>query len=140
MLSALRNGFGRVDAVEIGKHARPTAGLVGDPGLVADAIIRWLDEAEVVAALRVCAEHDAPVLARGTGTSLAGQACNVAVVVDTSRHLTRILAIDPEARTTFALFGNRLHPGGRTPDLHPMRRRFHALARRALERAEEPRT
>ena len=45
--------------------------------------------------------------------------------------------IDPEARTTFALFGNRLHPGGRTPDLHPMRRRFHALARWALDGAED---
>jgi CubicO group peptidase (beta-lactamase class C family) len=41
--------------------------------------------------------------------------------------------VDPEARTTLALLGNRLHPGGRTPDLHPMRRRFHALGRRALD-------
>ena len=44
-----------------------------------------LDHDDVVAALRVCAEFDAPALARGAGTSLAGQACNVAVVIDTSR-------------------------------------------------------
>ncbi|HSW43179.1 MAG TPA: FAD-binding protein, partial [Patescibacteria group bacterium] len=34
-----------------------------------------LDHDDVVAALRVCAEYDAPFLARGAGTSLAGQAC-----------------------------------------------------------------
>ena len=54
-------------------------------------VVFQLDHDDVVAALRVCAEYDAPVLARGAGTSLAGQACNVAVVLDTSRHMTRIL-------------------------------------------------
>ncbi|MGZ4595287.1 MAG: FAD-binding and (Fe-S)-binding domain-containing protein [Actinomycetes bacterium] len=56
------------------------------------------DHDDVAAALRVCAEHDAPVLGRGAGTSLAGQGCNVAVVVDLSRHMTRILEIDADAR------------------------------------------
>src|SRR5690348_18254348 len=49
------------------------------------------DTDDLVAAVRVCSEHDVPVLGRGAGTSLAGQACNVAVVLDTSRHMTRIL-------------------------------------------------
>lgn len=70
-----------------------------------------LDHDDVVAALRVCAEYDAPVLARGAGTSLAGQACNVAVVLDTSRHMTRILEIDPMARTA------RVEPGVVLDDL-----------------------
>ena len=70
-----------------------------------------LDHEDVVAALRVCAEHDAPVLARGAGTSLAGQACNVAVVLDTGRHMTRILEIDPLARTA------RVEPGVVLDDL-----------------------
>jgi serine-type D-Ala-D-Ala carboxypeptidase len=39
---------------------------------------------------------------------------------------------DPESRVSYVLLGNRLHPGGRTPDLHPLRRRFHSLARRTL--------
>ena len=39
---------------------------------------------------------------------------------------------DPDSRAVFVLLGNRLHPGGRTPDLHPLRRRFHALAREAI--------
>jgi len=40
--------------------------------------------------------------------------------------------MDPETRAGYVLLGNRLHPGGRAPDLHPLRRRLHALARRAL--------
>jgi hypothetical protein len=39
---------------------------------------------EVVEALRICREHDAPILSRGGGTSLAGQGCNVAVCIDFS--------------------------------------------------------
>jgi FAD/FMN-containing dehydrogenase/Fe-S oxidoreductase len=70
-----------------------------------------LDHADVVAALRVCAEQDVPVLARGAGTSLAGQACNAAVVLDMSRHMTRILEIDPARRTA------RVEPGVVLDDL-----------------------
>ena len=39
---------------------------------------------------------------------------------------------DPGTGGVLVLLGNRLHPGGRTPDLHPLRRRFHALAVAAL--------
>jgi FAD/FMN-containing dehydrogenase/Fe-S oxidoreductase len=69
------------------------------------------DRDDVVAALRVCAAHDVPVLARGAGTSLAGQACNAAVILDTSRYLTAILEIDPVARTA------RVEPGVVLDDL-----------------------
>ncbi|WP_158274628.1 FAD-binding and (Fe-S)-binding domain-containing protein [Sphingosinicella humi] len=53
---------------------------------------------EVVETVRLCRRHAAPIVARGGGTSLAGQACNVAVVIDFSRYLDRIVALDPEAR------------------------------------------
>ena len=66
---------------------------------------------EVAAALAVCAEHDVPVLGRGAGTSLAGQACNAAVVFDFSRRMNKILEIDPEARTA------RVQPGVVLDDL-----------------------
>lgn len=46
----------------------------------------------------VCREHDAPILPRGAGTSLSGETVNEAVVVDCSRHLTRIDAPDERAR------------------------------------------
>ena len=66
---------------------------------------------DVRAALEVCAAHDEPVFGRGAGTSLAGQTCNEAVVLDFSRHMNRILEIDPEARAA------RVQPGVVLDDL-----------------------
>jgi FAD/FMN-containing dehydrogenase/Fe-S oxidoreductase len=63
------------------------------------------DADDVVAAVAACRKYDAPVLPRGAGTSLAGQCCNVAVVFDFTKHMNRILEIDPAAR--FA----RVQPG-----------------------------
>jgi FAD/FMN-containing dehydrogenase/Fe-S oxidoreductase len=60
---------------------------------------------EVVETVRVCREHRAPVLPRGGGTSLAGQCCNVAVVMDFSKYLNRIVDIDANARLA------RVQPG-----------------------------
>ncbi len=57
------------------------------------------DEADVVAAVAVCRRFNAPILARGAGTSLAGQGCNVAVVLDFSRYMNAIGAVDAAART-----------------------------------------
>ncbi|HEU4616952.1 MAG TPA: FAD-binding and (Fe-S)-binding domain-containing protein, partial [Gammaproteobacteria bacterium] len=57
---------------------------------------RTLDD--VVETVAVCRDHEAPVLARGGGTSLAGQCCNTAVVIDFSKHLRGIESLDPGAR------------------------------------------
>jgi FAD/FMN-containing dehydrogenase/Fe-S oxidoreductase len=56
------------------------------------------DAADVEAALAACRETGAAVLARGGGTSLAGQCTNVAVVFDYSRYMNRLGSIDPQAR------------------------------------------
>jgi FAD/FMN-containing dehydrogenase/Fe-S oxidoreductase len=56
------------------------------------------DTADVVATVRTAREFGAPILARGGGTSLAGQCCNVAVVMDMSKYMNRILAIDAARR------------------------------------------
>lgn len=53
---------------------------------------------DVVLAVDAVRQHQAPILLRGGGTSLAGQCCNEAVVIDTSRYLKRILEIDPEQK------------------------------------------
>lgn len=53
---------------------------------------------DVIRAVEICRKHGAPVLPRGGGTSLAGQSCNVAVVIDFSRHLTRITELDAERK------------------------------------------
>ena len=63
------------------------------------------DDADVIAAVAACRKYGAPVLARGAGTSLAGQCCNVAVVVDFTKYMNRILELDSDAR--FA----RVQPG-----------------------------
>ena len=70
-----------------------------------------MDEADLVEALGVCRAFGAPVLARGAGTSLAGQGCNVAVVFDMSKHMNRILELDPERRIA------RVQPGVVLDDL-----------------------
>ncbi|MFI1991010.1 FAD-binding and (Fe-S)-binding domain-containing protein [Actinoplanes sp. NPDC020271] len=55
---------------------------------------RTLDD--VVATVATCREFGAPVLSRGGGTSLAGECCNVAVVMDFSKYLTAVESFDPE--------------------------------------------
>src|SRR6056297_2171457 len=58
------------------------------------------DVEDVRAAVRVAADHDAPVLPRGAGTSLAGQTVGPGcVVLDLSRHMDDIRAIDPDEQT-----------------------------------------
>jgi FAD/FMN-containing dehydrogenase/Fe-S oxidoreductase len=53
-------------------------------------------EQDVIATVATCREHEAPVLSRGGGTSLAGQCCNVAVVIDFSKYMHHILELNPE--------------------------------------------
>ena len=60
---------------------------------------------DVEATVRIAREHDAPILARGGGTSLAGQCCNVAVVMDFSKYMHHVISIDAEKRL------GRVQPG-----------------------------
>jgi FAD/FMN-containing dehydrogenase/Fe-S oxidoreductase len=53
---------------------------------------------DIVAAMRVCSSHGVPVLARGGATSLNGQTVNVAVVIDCSKYLQKIISIDAGRR------------------------------------------
>ncbi|MCC3779686.1 FAD-binding oxidoreductase, partial [Streptomyces sp. UNOB3_S3] len=57
------------------------------------------DADDVAAALAVCREHGVPVVARGGGTSTAGQATGEGVVLDFTRHMAGVVRVDPEART-----------------------------------------
>jgi FAD/FMN-containing dehydrogenase/Fe-S oxidoreductase len=50
--------------------------------------------ADVEATVEACRERGIPILGRGCGTSLCGQCCNVAVVLDFSKYMNRILEID----------------------------------------------
>ena len=53
---------------------------------------------DMIAALDVCRELSVPLAGRGAGTSIAGNALSAGLVLDTSRHLNRVLAVDPERR------------------------------------------
>jgi FAD/FMN-containing dehydrogenase/Fe-S oxidoreductase len=53
---------------------------------------------DVVRTIDLCRAHDASIVLRGGGTSLAGQGCNSGVLIDTSKYLNHVLGIDPEAR------------------------------------------
>lgn len=60
---------------------------------------------DVVTTMELCHQFGAPVLPRGGGTSLAGQCCNTAVVLDFTKYLNQILEIDPRQRLA------RVQPG-----------------------------
>ena len=60
---------------------------------------------DVVAALEVARAAGVPVTVRGAGTSVAGNAVGPGIVLDTSRHLNRVLEVDPVTRTA------RVQPG-----------------------------
>ncbi len=51
---------------------------------------------ELVEIHRVCREYEAPIVLRGGGTSLAGQGCNTAVLIDCSKYLHHLLELDPD--------------------------------------------
>src|SRR3954470_24560298 len=63
---------------------------------------------DVLATIELCRQFGAPLLSRGGGTSLAGQCCNVAVVMDMSRYLHGILELDPQRRRARVLPGTVL--------------------------------
>ncbi len=53
---------------------------------------------DVIETVRICHEHGVPITSRGGGTSLAGQCCNVAVVIDFSKYMHSILELNEKER------------------------------------------
>src|SRR5436305_7482126 len=69
------------------------------------------DAEDVQETVAACHQFGAPVLSRGGGTSLAGQCCNVAVVMDFTKYMTRVVEIDAGKRLA------RVQPGCVLDDL-----------------------
>jgi FAD/FMN-containing dehydrogenase/Fe-S oxidoreductase len=67
-------------------------------------VIPRTDE-DVIATVAACRERGVPILGRGCGTSLAGQTCNVAVVIDFSKYMNQLVELDPALRQA------RVQPG-----------------------------
>lgn len=49
---------------------------------------------DVIKTVNLCHKYKAPLLSRGGGTSLAGQCCNTAVIMDFSKYLNKILELN----------------------------------------------
>lgn len=60
---------------------------------------------DVIETVRICRKYGAPIVSRGGGTSLSGQTCNTAVVIDFSKYLNQIIEIDASNRIA------RVQPG-----------------------------
>jgi len=91
----------RFDRGSLGMYAVDSSNYRQVP--IGVVIPRTVDD--VIHTVRVARQYDAPILSRGGGTSLAGQCCNVAVVIDWSKYVNEILEIDPRRRLA------RVHPG-----------------------------
>src|SRR5436190_13108053 len=63
------------------------------------------DRSDVMTTVAICRKFGAPITCRGGGTSLAGQCCNVAVILDFTKYMNRIIEIDVEAKLA------RVEPG-----------------------------
>ncbi|WP_307807016.1 FAD-linked oxidase C-terminal domain-containing protein [Naasia sp. SYSU D00057] len=79
--------------------------------VVPEAVLFPRTRDELVDVVRAARASGTPLTVRGAGTSVAGNAVGAGWVVDTSRFLTRILEIDPVARTA------RVEPGVVLADL-----------------------
>lgn len=77
------------------------------------------DGDDVVAAMSICRRHQAPVLGRGGGTSLAGQCCNAAVIFDYSKYMNKVVSIDVERKLARVMPGTILDAlRAKTEDYH----------------------
>jgi FAD/FMN-containing dehydrogenase len=82
-------------------------------------VIRPKDEEDVLEAFALCRQIGAPITSRGCGTSLAGQCCNVAVIIDYTKYMNRILEIDPQRKIA------RVQPGVVHVNLHEAAEKHH---------------
>ena len=73
--------------------------------VVPQVVVFPLDTDDVLAALEVARTTGVPITSRGGGTSIAGNSIGTGVVLDFSRHVNRVLEVDPGSRTA------RVEPG-----------------------------
>src|SRR3954449_12669468 len=70
----------------------------GNYRMVPIGVVLPVDAADVLQTVAVCREHGAPIVARGGGTGIPGQTVNVAVLLDFSKYMNRIVELNPERR------------------------------------------
>src|SRR5438477_6037155 len=67
---------------------------------------------DVVQTVAACRKYGAPLLSRGGGTSLAGQCCNVAIVIDWTKYLHGVLEVNTSERWARVLPGTSCYELG----------------------------
>jgi FAD/FMN-containing dehydrogenase/Fe-S oxidoreductase len=110
LAAALRGAVGGEVDFDAGRRAEYS----GDASLyrcVPMGVVFPLDAGDVEATLATCRQARVPLTFRGGGTSIGGQAVGNGVVVDCSRHMNRIVEVDPERRVA------RVEPGVVLDDL-----------------------
>ncbi|MET0839236.1 MAG: FAD-binding oxidoreductase, partial [Marmoricola sp.] len=104
LIDALRRGgVAEVDGSQLARSL-----YASDAGLYRiepRVVVRPRHTDEIAATLAVARDAGTPITMRGAGTSIAGNAVGAGIVIDTSRHLNRVLGLDREARTA------RVQPG-----------------------------
>ena len=75
-------------------------------------------EEDVQATVEIAAKRKIPVLPRGSGSSLAGQAVGAAIVIDFSKYMGELINLDPEARTVTVQPGMMVTPLNRALSKH----------------------
>ncbi len=85
------------------------------------AVVTPRDRDDLAAVVALAAEAGVPLTMRGAGTSIAGNAIGPGLVVDLSRYLAGVLALDPEARTATVLPGTVLDDLNRAAAAHGLR-------------------
>lgn len=113
-LSALREELASLMSGEVDDSARVRAEYSTDASnyrVLPALVVFPHDSRDVALIIATARKHGVSVTARGGGTSVAGNAIGPGVVVDFSRHMNKILDIDPQARTA------RVQPGVVMSDL-----------------------
>src|SRR4051812_27506863 len=67
----------------------------GNYRMVPIGVVLPRDADDVLQTLAVCRRYGAPIVARGGGTGIPGQTVNVAVVLDFSKYMNRIVELNP---------------------------------------------
>ncbi len=102
MSSDLVDALRRQGLTDVDDSALAKSLYASDAGIYRIAprvVVRPREVEEIAATLAVARETGVPLTMRGAGTSIAGNAIGAGIVIDTSRHLNRVLELDPEART-----------------------------------------
>ena len=113
-MNGIASALRAVGVAEVDEGTRRRAEYSTDASnyrVVPQAVVFPRDADEVAATVEVARTHGVPVTVRGGGTSTAGNSVGVGVVLDFSRYLNRVIAVDPQARTA------RAEPGAILDDI-----------------------